>query len=89
MFITFCVKQFELKDRFSFLSSSLDKLVKLTDYECNEKRENWSSHFTYTENRHYVEDDYGLDVLTDMGNNPYDHMNDFSKFNETELPPKK
>ena len=39
-FITFCLKELEFKDTFSFLSSSLDKLVKLTKYEENDKRDN-------------------------------------------------
>ena len=88
-FVTFCLKQLEFKDSFSFLSSSLDKLVKLTKYENNEKRENWTSHFKYSKNSEYVKDDYDLDLLTDKGIYPYDYMNDFNKFNETELPPKK
>ena len=37
----------------------------------------------------YVKDDYDLDLLTDKGIYPYDYMNDFNKFNETELPSKK
>ena len=44
-FINFSINQPEFKDNFSFLSSSLDKLVKLTKYENDEKRENWQNNF--------------------------------------------
>ena len=88
-FITFCLKQLEFKDSFSFLSSSLDKLVKLTKYENNEKRNEWTNHFKYSHLSSYVKDDYDLDLLTDKGVYPYDYMNDFNKFNETTLPDKK
>ena len=88
-FITFCLKQLEFKDSFSFLSSSLDKLVKLTKYEDNAKRNDWISHFKYSKMSEYVKDDYDLDLLTDKGVYPYDYMNEFKKFNETELPDKK
>ena len=88
-FITFSIKQIEFKDSFSFLSSSLDKLVKLTKYEDNEKRSDWSKHFKYSKMSDYVKNDYDLDLLTDKGIYPYDYMNDFNKFNETELPSKK
>ena len=88
-FITFCLKQLEFKDSFSFLSSSLDKLVKLTKYENNEKRDNWTQHFKYSKISEYVKDDYDLDLLTDKGVYPYDYMNEFKKFNETTLPDKK
>ena len=88
-FITFCLKQLEFKDSFSFLSSSLDKLVKLTKYEDNVKRNDWTQHFKYSKISEYVKDDYDLDLLTDKGVYPYDYMNEFKKFNETTLPDKK
>ena len=61
-FITFCLKQLEFKDSFSFLSSSLDKLVKLSNYADNEKRENWTQHFHYSKNSEYFEDGYDLNL---------------------------
>ena len=39
-FITFAFKNICFKDSFSFLSSSLDKLVKLSKYEDGEKKKN-------------------------------------------------
>ena len=47
-FISFELKQMVFKDSFSFLSSSLDKLVKLTKYEENVKRQDWYEHFTHS-----------------------------------------
>ena len=88
-FVTFSLKQLEFKDSFSFLSSSLDKLVKLTKYENNEKRNDWAQQFKYSKMSEYVKDEYDLDLLTDKGVYPYDYMNDFKKFNETTLPHKK
>ena len=42
-FVTFTADNLEFKDSFSFLSSSLDKLVKLTKYEGNDKRDEWQN----------------------------------------------
>ena len=43
--ITFGFRHLWFKDSFSFLSSSLDKLVKLTKYEDGVKKENWKKQF--------------------------------------------
>ena len=40
-FITFAFKNLCFKDSFSFLSSSLDKLVKLSKYEDGQKKQHW------------------------------------------------
>ena len=85
-FVTFTVDNLEFKDSFSFLSSSLDKLVKLTKYEDNEKRNEWQNGFTFSKKSVYVNDDTDLDLLTDKGVYPYDYFADFSRFNETSLP---
>ena len=85
-FVTFTVDNLEFKDSFSFLSSSLDKLVKLTKYEDAEKRMNWASGFTFSKKSIYVNDDNDLDLLTDKGVYPYDYFTDFTKFNDSELP---
>ena len=87
-YITFSLKQLEFKDSFSFLSSSLDKLVKLTKYEGNEKRKDWDNHFYHSNKNLYVNNVEDLDLLTDKGVYPYDYMTDFSKFKETQLPDK-
>ena len=95
-FITFTVDNLEFKDSFSFLSSSLDKLVKLTKYEGNDKRDEWQNGFTFSKKSIYVNDDASpearelsgndLDLLTDKGVYPYDYFTDFNKFNQTSLP---
>ena len=87
-FISFELKQMVFKDSFSFSSSSLDKLVKLTKQEGDNKRENWHEHFANSKLNNYVKDEYDLDLLTDKGIYPYDYMDDFQHFNETELPSK-
>ena len=50
-FITFGFKNLWFKDSFSFLSSSLDKSVKLTKYEDGVKKENWQNNFKYTKKK--------------------------------------
>ena len=85
-FITFTVDNLEFKDSFSFLSSSLDKLVKLTKYENDTKRDEWQNGFKFSKKSIYVNDDNDLDLLTDKGVYPYDYFTDFTKFNETSLP---
>ena len=87
-FITFSINQLEFKDSFSFLSSSLDKLVKRSKYENDEKRENWQNNFYNSKKSVYITNDEDLDLLTDKGVYPYDYFTDFSKFNDTQLPSK-
>ena len=71
-FITFGFKNLCFKDSFSFLSSSLDKLVKLSKYEDDKRRENWKNNFRYSVRTPYVKTDEDLDLLTDKGIYPYD-----------------
>ena len=87
-FITFSVKNLCFKDSFSFLSSSLDKLVKLSKYEEGNKKENWQSNFKFSQRNPYVSNDEDLDLLTDKGVYPYDYFTSFDKFREKQLPPK-
>ena len=87
-FITFAFKNMCFKDSFSFLSSSLDKLVKLSKYEEGIKREKWTKNFKLSKRSPYVSNDEDLDLLTDKGVYPYDYMNSFDKFRDKELPPK-
>ena len=71
------------------MSSSLDKLVKLTKYEDNKLRDNWQEHFKYSVKGKYIKNEKDLFLLTEKGVYPYDYCNDFNKFNDTELPEKK
>ena len=88
-FITFSLNRLELKDSFSFLSSSLDTLVKLTKYEDNKLRDNWQEHFKYSFKGKYIKNEKDLFLLTEKEVYPYGYCNDFNKFNDTELPEKK
>ena len=87
-FITFAFKNLCFKDSFSFLSSSLDKLVKLSKYEEGTKKENWQKNFKFSQRNPYVSNDEDLDLLTDKGVYPYDYFNSFDKFRDKQLPPK-
>ena len=87
-FITFGFKNLSFKDSFSFLSSSLDKLVKLSKYENGERRENWDKNFKFSSRNNYVSNITDLDLLTDKGVYPYDYFDTFDKFREKKLPPK-
>ena len=87
-FITFAFKNLCFKDSFSFLSASLDKLVKLTKYEDGVRREDWDKHFKFSKRNKYVKTQEDLDLLTEKGVYPYDYFDDFDKFCERELPPK-
>lgn len=86
--ITFSFKNLCFKDSFSFLSASLDKLVRLTKYEDGKKRENWEEKFKYSKRNPSVKIRKDLDLLTDKGVYPYDYFDSFDKFRERQLPPK-
>ena len=79
-FVTVELKQLQFKDSFSFLSSSLDKLVKLTKYENDSKRTNWQENFKYSKTSKYIKSDECLDLLTDNGVYPYDYFDHFTQF---------
>ena len=81
-FITFGFRNLCFKDSFSFLSSSLDKLVKLSKYEDGNKRENWDKNFKFSKRNNYVSNTEDLDLLTDKGVYPYDYFDTFDKFRE-------
>ena len=87
-FITFGFRNLCFKDSFSFLSSSLDKLVKLSKYEDGNKRENWDKNFKFSKRNNYVSNTEDLDLLTDKGVYPYDYFDTFDKFRDKQLPPK-
>ena len=78
-FITFSFGSLQFKDSFSFLSASLDKLVKLNKYENDKKMKDWQNHFRYTQSNPYIKSKTDLDLLTDKGVYPYDYMNSFDK----------
>ena len=92
-FITFGFNHLQFKDSYSFLSSSLEKLVKLNKYkELADKTlvraDNWSSKFRHSRTNKYVNNNKDLDLLTEKGVFPYDYMDCPERFNETQLPPK-
>ena len=53
-FITFAFKNMCFKDSFSFLSSSLDLLVKLSKYEDGQKKHYWQDKFKFSRRNPYV-----------------------------------
>ena len=71
--ISFSWGQFRFVDSYAFLSSSLDKLVTNTPKEC----------LTITRQRFPASQ---VDLMTRKGAYPYEYMNDFARFEETELP---
>ena len=87
-FITFSFGACQFKDSFAFLTASLDKLVRLNKYEGNEKIKDWEAHFRYTSTNPYIKSKTDLNLLTDKGVYPYDYMNSWEKFDETQLPKK-
>ena len=87
-FITFAFKNLCFKDSFSFSSSSLDKLVKLSKYEDGEKKQNWQNNFKFSKRNPYIGNDEDLDLLTDKGVYPYDYFTSFDKLRDKQLPPK-
>ena len=87
-FITFAFRNLCFKDSFSFLSSSLDKLVKLSKYEDGKKRDKWDKKFKFSKRNNYVSNNEDLDLLTDKGVYPYDYFDTFDKFRLKQLSPK-
>lgn len=70
------------------MSSSLDKLVKLTKCEEGVRKENWQSNFKYSSRNDYVSNLTDLDLLTGKGVYPYDYFDHFDKFRDRQLPSK-
>jgi len=67
----------------------LDKLVKLSKFEDNIKRDKWENNFKFSKRNPYVNNLEDLDLLTDKGVYPYDYFDCFEKFDERQLPLKK
>ena len=76
--ISFNLDQYKFIDSFQFMPSSLDSLVK-------NLKDKGIDYFKHTKRFYKGE---LLDLITRKGVYPYDYMDSFEKFEETELPPK-
>ena len=101
-FIMFGFGNLQFKDSISFLPSSLDILVGLSKYKDyddirsgniawkdREYLDNWKDNFKHSGNSSCVNNCEDLDMLTDKGVYPYDYMNSWGRFNDTEPRQKK
>ena len=90
-FITFGFDHLLFKDSYSFLQSSLDKLVKLNKYKSIDGKDvlidGWEKNFKFSRQNEYIKNTYDLNLLTEKGVYPYDYMDRWDKFDEKELPP--
>ena len=85
-----------VKDSFSFITASLDKLVSMTKYDNTDEkdkskfilRDNWQNKFRHSGKNDINKPEKCLDLLTEKGVYPYDYMNAFDKFNDEQLPSK-
>ena len=95
-FINIGFDSLSVKDSFSFIAASLDKLVSMTKYDNTDEkdrskwvlRDNWQSNFRYSSKNDTIKTEKCLDLLTEKGVYPYDYMNAFDKFNDEQLPSK-
>ena len=92
-FVTFGFNHLLFKDSFSFLPSSLEKLIKFNKYIEVEKDtfttlDNWENNFKFSSENNYVKTTEDLHLLTEKGVYPYDYMDSWDRFTENELPPK-
>ena len=95
-FINIGFDSLSVKDSFSFITASLEKLVSMTKYDnADEKdrskwvlRENWQNNFRYSSKNDIIKTEKCLDLLTEKGVYPYDYMNAFDKLNDEQLPSK-
>ena len=95
-FINIGFDSLSVKDSFSFITASLDKLVSMTKYDNTDEkdrskwilRENWQSNFRYSSKNDIIKTEKCLDLLTEKGVYPYDYINSFDKFNDEQLPSK-
>ena len=96
-FINIGFDSLSVKDSFSFITASLDKLVSMAKYDNTDEkdrskwvlRDNWQSYFRYSSKNDIIKTEKCLDLLTEKGVYPYDYMNSFDKFNDEHLPSKK
>ena len=95
-FINIGFDSLSVKDSFSFITASLEKLVSVTKYDNTDEKErskwvlrdNWQSNFRYSSKNDIIKTEKCLDLLTEKGVYPYDYMNAFDKFNDEQLPSK-
>ena len=95
-FINIGFDSLSVKDSFSFITASLDKLVSMAKYDNTDEgerskwvlRDNWQSNFRYSSKNDIIKTEKCLDLLTEKGVYPYDYMNSFDKFNDEHLPSK-
>ena len=95
-FINIGFDSLSVKDSFSFITASLDKLVSMTKYDNTDEkdrrkwvlRDNWQSNFRYSSKNDIIKTEKCLDLLSEKGVYPYDYMNAFDKFNDEQLPSK-
>ena len=95
-FINIGFDSLSVKDGFSFITASLDKLVSMTKYDNTDEKErskwvlrdNWQSNFRYSSKDDIIKTEKCLGLLTEKGVYPYDYMNAFDKFNDEQLPSK-
>ena len=95
-FINIGFDSLSVKDSFSFITASLDKLVSMTKYDNTDEkdrrkwvlRDNWQSNFRYSSKNDIIKTEKCLDLLTEKGVYPFDYMNSFDKFNDEHLPSK-
>ena len=95
-FINIGFDSLSVKDSFSFITASLDKLVSMTKYDNTDEkdrrkwvlRDNWQSNLRYSTKNDIIKTEKCLDLLTEKGVYPYDYMNAFDKFNDEHLPSK-
>ena len=89
-FINIGFDSLSVKDSFSFITASVDKLVSIvsmTKYENTDEKErskwvlrdNWQSNFRYSSKNDIIKTEKCLDLLTEKGVYPYDYMNAFDK----------
>ena len=96
-FINIGFDSLSVKDSFSFITASLEKLAALTKYDNTDEKDkrkwvlkdNWQNNFRYCGKNDIIKTEKCLDLLTEKGVCPYDYMNSFEKFNEEQLPQKK
>ena len=87
-FITFSFGYFQFKHSVSFLSASLDKLVKLNKYEgminkSLNKSKDRGNNFKYTKTNPYIKTKTDLEVFTEKLVYRYDYMDTCERFEET------